>query len=232
MKGARGKIADFWQLIERDPLTACWYWRGRLDTSAKPVMYFGGRVHSARRIGWTLVHGQTLSPAVVVLGQCLSALCVNPAHAIVRPKGTAQSPRARRNLSQTLRAQRASLLELLQAGIAVCGQCLIWKGKLRGRIPVIYRHDRIYSVRRLLWEHQFGALTAQQALRSVCPQDLCVAPRHALPYERASRRRARGPALIESRLLLSQELIEQLAEVILDCSAHEVLIANQLALIA
>jgi hypothetical protein len=65
----------FWEKVRKDSSTGCWRWTGHLDRKGRGRFYTGGRMVSASRVAWTLLHGDP-GPHWV-LHKCDNGQCVN-----------------------------------------------------------------------------------------------------------------------------------------------------------
>jgi len=71
-------VQTYWNKVERNG-TACWGWKGHVNTQGSAVFYgSGGQLYYARRVSYEIHHRQ--SPPAFVFRLCSTPGCTNPAH--------------------------------------------------------------------------------------------------------------------------------------------------------
>lgn len=86
----------FWSCVEVGGERDCWPWAAGKTDGGYGTLYVLGKTQYAHRIAWSLQHGRTPKPGVVVRHGCDYPPCCNPAHLYVGTIGDNNRDIARR----------------------------------------------------------------------------------------------------------------------------------------
>lgn len=76
-------------------------------------------------------------------------------------------------------------LDFLQARCTACGECLLWKGKMKDHQPVATIEGKTAKMRRLIWALTHpNAPIASWVVLTTCEDERCVSPDHLVQRKR------------------------------------------------
>lgn len=116
----------FWEKVAKGK--DCWLWTGAHTAAGYGVMFSGGRMELAHRLGWTIAHG-TVPPRMYVLHRCDNPQCVRPDHLFLGTPRDNTLDMVAKGRHGTLRGERHQAAKITEAQAAEIKDRVLRKGE-------------------------------------------------------------------------------------------------------
>lgn len=133
-------------LIEPEPTTGCWLWKGHDDGRGYGTLYLNGQTRRAHRLMMIAVHG-SIPAGAHVLHSCDQPACVNPGHLRFGSRHDNMRDCSARERHGAMKLTTAQVLEVRRRRAA--GELLVPLAREYG----VTKESISQITRRITWKH-------------------------------------------------------------------------------